>query len=420
MPGAACASMRDPLFVLYWAGQSVSLLGTQFTVLALPMTAALTLHASALDMGVLGAMQFAPALLFGAVIGVWLDRQRRRPAIVLGQMLSMTALATVPVAAYLHLLTLQQLYLVAFTCGVASALFTVAQNAFLPALVGREHLVEANAKFMTTRTIAQMVGPGIAGLAIQVMTAPLVIAFDAVSFLVGALSAAVIRSTEPAAGAGGSRRDVISEAREGLAYLWSEPLVRAIMLTLMAANLGSFVSSAAYVLLFVGRLGVSPAQIGFVYAVGSLSSLAGAQLARSMSRRGGLGATLALSCLLYGAGQLITTAAAFTSRGPVLPLLLVGRVVSGLSIMAFNVNQQAVRQAVIPDRLLGRAQAGLLMVVWGAQVLGSLAGGAIGQQTGLRWALVAGALLCLLSVPAVLLSPVRTLQDTGSLSGARA
>ena len=402
---------RHPEFLKFWAGQSVSLFGTQFSLLAIPLAAALTLHASSAQMGLLAAAQFAPALVLGPFIGVWLDRARRRPVMVATQLASMVALATVPIAAVGHLLTLAQLYTVAFLAGAASAAYSVAQNSFLPTLVGREHLVEANAKFQTSRTIAQLAGPGIAGWVIQLITAPLAIAFDAATFLVAALTAAWIRTHEEVPAAAEARRHVLSEARHGLSFLWEEPLVRSVSLILILANFGSFFGSAVFVLLFVGHLGVTPAQLGLVWAVGSLSSLFGAQLAKPVARRLGLGPVLVTACILYSAGGLGAVAAAFAARPAVLPLLVANGLVTGLALMTFNVSQQAIRQAVIPNRLLGRTQAGRLVLVYGGQVLASLAGGALGQVAGLRTALVVGAALVWLCVLPAVFSPLRRLPE---------
>ncbi|HKF18956.1 MAG TPA: MFS transporter [Candidatus Dormibacteraeota bacterium] len=402
---------RHPEFLKFWAGQSVSLFGTQFSLLAIPLAAALTLHASSAQMGFLAAAQFAPALVLGPFIGVWLDRARRRPVMVATQLASMAALATVPIAAVGHLLTLAQLYTVAFLAGAASAAYSVAQSSFLPTLVGREHLVEANAKFQTSRTIAQLAGPGIAGWVIQLITAPLAIAFDAATFLVAALTAAWIRTHEEVPAAAEARRHVLSEARHGLSFLWEEPLVRSVSLILILANFGSFFGSAVFVLLFVGHLGVTPAQLGLVWAIGSLSSLFGAQLAKPVARRLGLGPVLVTACILYSAGGLGAVAAAFAARPAVLPLLVANGLVTGLALMTFNVSQQAIRQAVIPNRLLGRTQAGLLVLVYGGQVLASLAGGALGQVAGLRTALVVGAALVWLSVLPAVFSPLRRLPE---------
>ena len=402
---------RDADFLKFWSGQSISLLGSQSTVLAIPLTGAVTLHAGPAQMGLLGAAQYAPALLLGLPAGVWLDRVRRRPVMVGAQLASAVVLATVPLAALAHLLTLGQLYAVSFLAGAAAVLYTVGQNAYLPSLVGGQRLVDANGRLMTSRTIAQMAGPGLAGWLIQVLTAPVAVAADAVSFVIGALTAAWIRAPEAAPALGGDARRPLEGIRDGLSFLWVQPLVRSTALTLLAGNLGSYLAGAAFILLFVGRRGVTPAQVGLVFAVGSVSSLLGAQLARPVIRRAGLGTVLVAATMLVSAGSLPQVAAAFAPRDAVLPLLAFGSVAVGLALMTYNISQQTIRQAVTPNHLLGRVQGGLIVLVYGGQVLGSLLGGAIGELTGPQWAIVAGAAVTWLSVPPALFSPLRSLRD---------
>src|SRR5207248_2883865 len=159
---------RRPDFLKFWFGQTVSLFGNQFTYLALPLAAVLTLHANAAQMGLLGAFEFLPALLFGLPAGIWLDRTRRRPVMVAAQLLNVAALATIPGAAVLHVFSLPQLYAVAFVTGSANSFYSIAQTAFVPTLAGRENLVEANAKYQTSMTVASLAGPGLAGFTVQV------------------------------------------------------------------------------------------------------------------------------------------------------------------------------------------------------------------------------------------------------------
>ncbi len=278
--------LRDPEFLKFWSGQSISLVGSQFTLLALPIAAAVTLRATSAEMGVLTALQFAPGLLLGLAAGVLLDRARRRPVLVATQVASATVLATVPLAAALHLLSIQQLFVVVFLAGSAAAFFGVAQVAFLPTLVGRERLVEANARYQTSRTVASLIGPGLAGAVVQLLTAPMAIAVDASSFLVGAVTTAWLRVAEPVAERARGRH-VARETIAGLTWLWRQPLVRAVRGTLLIANAGGGMFAAVLVLLFVGQLGITPAQFGLVFVASSLGSLVGSLLIRPLQRRGG-------------------------------------------------------------------------------------------------------------------------------------
>ncbi len=401
---------RAPEFMKFWSGQSASLLGSQFSLLALPLTAVLVLHASPGQMGLLGASLAAPGLFFGLVAGVWLDRTRRRPVLVIANTLSAVILATMPGAALMHLLMMEQLYAVALISGTSATFFTVAQTAFLPTLAGRANLVEANSLLQTSRTFTALVGPGLAGAAVQAITAPMAVALDAGSFLVGASTAWWVRASEPTPERS-SRNRFLGEAWEGLTAVWRQPLVRSITLSIVAANLFPFVTSAVFLHLFAGQLGVTPIEIGAVFATASVSGLLGAQAARPLIGRGGLGPVMLAGTGLFSVGPLFTLAAALGPRQVVVPVLLSGAAVGGFGLMVYNINQLAIRQAVVPDRLLGRTSAVVVVVSLGGQVIGSLMGGAIGQAFGLRAALLAGTLgTCLCVLPAVF-SPLPSLRD---------
>ncbi len=395
-------------FLKFWLGQSVSMLGNQFTQLALPIAAAVTLHATALEMGVLGALRFAPAILVGLPAGVWLDRTRRKPVLVLSQAVSAVALATIPAAFLLHVLSLGQLYAVAFIAGAAAAVQSVAQTALVPTVAGRDRLVQANTRMQSSLTVSNLLGPGLAGAAVQALTAPVAIAFDAASFVVGSLTSAWTRAAEVLPAPTGRR--TITDAIEGLAWLWRQPLVRAIGLTLLINNGGQNVTFAVYVLYFVTRVGITPAQLGLIFAAGGVSSLVGAQLSRPLVARGWLGPVMAVGAVLVVLGQAGALIAAYAPRQAAFAILVAFNVLLGFSIMVYNVNQQAIRQAVTPDRLLGRVQAGIFVLVAAAAVIGSLLGGAIGQAAGLRAAIAVGAAITLTSALPSLLSPIRRLR----------
>ena len=404
--------LRDLEFLKFWGGQSISLLGTQFTLLALPIVAAVTLRATPAEMGVLIAAQFAPGLLISLAAGVWLDRARHRPVLVGTQLVSAVVLATVPVAAVVHVLSMPQLFAVAFLAGSANTVFAVALSSFLPTLVGRGRLVEANARYQSSFTVASLVGPGLAGATVQLLTAPIAIAADAASFLVGATTAGWLRVHEPAPELA-PHGHAVGEAAEGLALLWRQPLVRAITGTLMVANAGGNMTSAVFVLLFVSEIGKSLGGGGQLppFAAASLSSLVGSLLIRPLQRRVGLGRVMVLAPIVVGVGVLVRAGAAFTHPPVTFPVLVAGGLISGFGLMAYNVPQQAIRQAVIPDRMLGRTAAGVTLTVYSASIVGAFAGGLLGQSIGLRSTLLVATAIMALCVLPTALSPLRALRD---------
>ena len=394
-------------FLKFWIGQSVSLLGNQFTQLALPIAAAVTLHATALEMGLLGAARFGPGILFGLPAGVWLDRTRRKPIMVGSQALSAIALATIPAAAFAHALTIGQLYVVAFVAGAAATAQGIALPSIVPALAGRDRLVQANTRIQSSLTVANLVGPGLAGAAVQAFMAPLAIAFDAASFVVGAVTTAWTRVNEVLPPA--SRRRTFSDVVEGQVWMWRQPLVRAITLTILINNGGGNVTSAVFVLYFVTQVGITPAQLGLIFAVGGASSLLGAQLGRPLVSRGWLGPVMAVGAAMIVLGQAGTLLAAYAPRAFALPILIAFSALLGFALMIYNINQQSIRQAVTPDRLLGRVNSGVFVLTALAQVIGSLLGGAIGQSAGLRAAIAVGVSINLVSALPSIFSSLRKL-----------
>jgi MFS family permease len=368
-----------------------------------------TLHATALEMGILGALRFAPALLFGLPAGVWVDRTRRKPLMVWSQVLSAAALGTVPIAALLNVLSIGQLYVVAFAAGVAATLQGIVLIALIPPIAGRDRLLEANTRIQSSLTVANLLGPGLAGAAVQALSAPIAIAFDSASFVVGALTTAWTRVVEVAPAR--QRRNALAEAVEGMEWLWRHPLVRAITLTIVINNGGTNVTFAVFVLYFVTQAGITPAQLGIAFAVSGLASLIGAQLARPLVRRGWLGPVLAAGAGLVVLGQSGALIAAYAPRVAALPILLAFGALVGLALMVYNVNQQAIRQAVTPDHIFGRVQAGVYVLTAAAQVMGSLLGGVLGQTLGLRAAIAVGVGIALASALPTIFSPVRKLRD---------
>ncbi len=403
--------LRNPEFLKFWSGQSISLLGSQFTQFALPIAAAVSLGATPVQMGLLGAIEFAPGLTLGLLAGVFLDRTRRRPVMVVAQATSAGVLATVPLAAAAHVLSMPQVYAVGFIAGSASTFYAVAQAAYLPTLVGRTRLLEANARVQTSSTLAALIGPGFAGVAVQLLTAPIAIGVDAASFVIGAATAAWLRANEPPVADWSKPLHPFSEAKEGLAVMWRQPLVRGIVATLAIANAGAGMSLAVFVLLFVQRIGVSPAQLGLVFAASSLSSLIGAQVTRPLERHMGVGRVMMLAPILVGLGALVQLVAAYAPRPLTLSLLVAGGIIGGFGLMSYNIPQQAIRQAVIPDHLLARTTASASTVVGAVAIVAALAGGVLAQFAGLRSTLGAATAITMLCWLPTALSPLRSLHD---------
>lgn len=401
---------RHPDFLKLWAGETISLLGSQITLLALPLTAVLALHANAVQMGLLSAVQMSPFLLVGLFAGVWVDRLRRRPVLIAADIGRFVLLLVIPAAARLGMLHMEELYLIAFLVGTLTVFFDVAYQSFLPTLVGRESLVEGNSKLEVSESGARVAGPSLAGTLVGLVTAPLAIAADALSFLVSALFLGWIHNSEAEPTAAEPGQGLWRQIGEGLGFVLGQPLLRAITATTTTGNLFQSMVTAIFVLYATRNLGIGPGLLGLIYGGGNIGFLLGAFFVGHIAARIGVGTTLAGAVLLMGLAVLLIPLAS----GPlfaVVAVLIAARAVLGFGSTLYNVNQVSLRQAITPDRLQGRMNASVRFMTWGVMPLGSLAGGALGTVLGLRATLLIAALGGLLAVLWLWFSPVRTLKE---------
>jgi MFS family permease len=402
---------RHSDFLKFWSGQSISLFGSQVTTLALPLTAAITLQATPMQMGLLVALQYAPFLLFGLFVGVWVDRLRRRPILIFANIGRGVLLGLIPLAALLGLLHIAQLYVLGFLTGALTVCFDVAYQSYLPALVGREQLVEGNSKLQVSSSTAALAGPSLAGVLIQWLSAPLAIAADAISFFISAIFLCVIRKQEkpPRIVPGSQRQGILKVMGEGLLLIISNPILRAIAGGTATSNF--FINLQISVrLLYVTRdLHLEPATLGFIFATGGLGGLTAAIFAKRLSRFAGIGPTLIAMQFLIGMSALVLPLASGNFWTLVATIVL-STILWGFAMMTYDINQISFRQAVTPDHLQGRMNASMRCVTWGAAPLGALLGGALGGLIGLRLTLLVGGLGILCATLWTLFSPTRNLR----------
>lgn len=409
---------RHPDFMKLWMGQTVSQFGAQITLLALPLTAVLLLHASPAQMGILGAMEMAPFLLIGLFAGVYVDRVRRRPLLVAADVGRALLLATVPAMAALHVLVMPILYALGFLVGSLTVLFDVAYQSYLPALVSRKTLVEGNSKLEMSRAVAQIGGPGFAGVLIQWVTAPMALAANALTYVVSVVSLLWIRGEEPPAAPSGGK-GVWADIGEGLTVLVGSPLLRSIAGCTATANFFGSASTAVFMLYVVHQVGLTPGLLGLVLAAGSAGALAGAAGASRIAGWLGLGRTIWMSSAVGAVGALLVPLATRPLSWGI-PVLVVAYLLQSVGATIYNVNQVSLRQAITPGRLLGRMNASMRFIVWGVMPLGSLLGGAAGTVLGLRPTLAIMAVLAAFAPLWVYRSPVRQLMVQPEPLGAEA
>lgn len=399
---------RHPGFLKLWGAETISQLGTQLTGLAIPLIAALSLDASPAQMGLLVATGTAPALLVGLFIGVWVDRLPRKPVLIVADLARAALLGLIPVLWIADALSIELLYAIGFGIGFFTVFFDVAYLAFLPALVGREDLLEGNGKLQASASFAQVAGPGIGGGLIALITAPAAIAVDAVSFVLSAVLIGKIETTEPPIDRTAHRPRMIPAIGEGLRAVVADPLLRALAGCSGTTTLFGWGFLAVYVLYMTDDLGLSAAQIGFVFATGGVGALIGATLAGPAARRFGVGRTIVGSRVLVGLFGL-TVPAAVLVPAVALPMILIAEFAQWLFLLVADVNTVTIRQAVTPDRLLGRVNATWKFIVSGLIPVGGLMGGLIGEWFGVQTTLVVGILGMLAAAIWVWASPLRSM-----------
>jgi MFS family permease len=401
---------RNPDFAKLWGSLTITHFGGQVTFLALPLTAALMLHATPLEVGVLTAMGALPYPIFGLFAGVWVDRARKLPVIVAMDVGRGLALLAIPLAAWLGALSMPLLYAVNFLIGLGSVIGWPAYQVFMTERVGRSHLVEANAKIGIADSAAQLLGPGIAGALIQWLTAPFAILLDALGFFA---SAWMLRGIPPRASDAPKSlaRSMGREIREGLAAVWRNPTLRALVWSVGVWQVLRHAFVAIVVLFGARALGFSAGRVGLLFMAAGVGSLVAAHATERLNRRYGMGPTMLAGLAGTGVAWLMVGSA----TGPLwlASILFAGGLfVLDLAAMVFFINYLSLRQAATPDPLLGRVTATMISLTISAAPLGGVAGGWIADHLGLRTAMVLVGIAALGLAPLVAwLSPIARMRE---------
>ncbi|HEX5990094.1 MAG TPA: MFS transporter [Solirubrobacterales bacterium] len=395
-------SFRD-----FWTGQTISLFGDEITLLAIPLLAVLELDAGPAQVGLLSAAGLAPNLLFSIHLGAWADRRDSRRAMMVAADLGRAALLlTVPLAALFGVLTLGQLYVVAFAAGSLGVLFAVAYNVVFVSLVERDDYVDASSLLNGSRAVAITSGSALGGFLVQLLTAPLALVADACSYLASAFFVGRAKGDEAEPDRDPGQGGLAAGAR----YLARTPLIRASILGAATLNLFNFGFYGLFVLYATRNLGISPGALGLVMAVGGIGSLIGILLTGRLSRRIGLGRTLIAGFVITPAPLLLVPAAA-GAPSLALPMLAVAELFNGLGLMLLDVGLGALYAAAVPDALRARVSGAFLLVNYGVRPIGALGGGLLAGAIGLQTTMWVTAVGALLGVLWLLPSPMPQLRD---------
>ena len=409
MPGPSRSLLRHPDFLKLWTAETVSVFGSAITQLALPLIAATYLEVTPFEFGLLTTIEFLPFILLSLPAGVWVDRLRRRPILIVADLGRAVAIASIPVAFYFDALTIWQLYIVGFINGCFTVFFDVAYQSYLPSVVERDQLVDGNSKLEITRSAAQILGPGAAGLLIGVLKAPFAMVLDSLSYLWSAIFVFWIRRPEPPVEphdeeAHGPKPSMRQEIAAGLRYVLGHRWLRYTAATTGISNFFGNVSGAILILFLVDERGMGPAAIGFAFSVGALGFLLGALTVPRVTNKLGVGRMLVLMAIGFSVAGLPV---AFAPEALIWPALALGGFVGGYCSVGWNINQVSLRQAITPPRMQGKMNATMRFIVWGTMPIGAILGGALGSLIGLYPTIVIAAIGELLAFIPVTLSSVR-------------
>lgn len=400
---------RHPDFLRLWAGHTVSLAGSLVSRFALPLVAIITLDATPGEVALIRMADLLPGVALGLVAGVWVDRLRRRPLMIWADIGRAVLLAWIPLAAIFGLLGIWQLFAIVFAAGALTALFEVANRSYLPTLISREQLVEGNSKLAAAGSVVEVGAFGFAGVLVQLLTAPVAMLLDALSFMVSAVCLGSIRKPEPPPAAEAHEQGTLSAISAGLRIVWCDPILRGIAGARATAELTLHIWVTMLLVFLTRDLELEPAVFGVLFAIGGVCSFFGAMIAGPVQRRLGLGPTLITTCFISATALLSVPLAA----GPyLLVIFLVGvQQVADLPAAIFQIHEESLIQTAVPDEALGRVSASLRVIGWAAMLGGTVLGGVLGEAFGPRMTMLIGAAG---SVPAVLwliCSPIRSLRD---------
>ncbi len=388
------ALLRERTFRRYWTGQTVSLVGDQISLMALPLAAVLVLGADAAQMGWLKTLELLPALLLNLPFGAWADRRADRRRIMIATDLGRAALlVSLPVAYALDLLTLGQLYVVALGVGSLSVLFEVCNSTIFASLVTTDRFVQANSLVNGSRSMAWLAGPSIGGVLVQVLTAPLALLADAVTYLVSAGYLAKIRPVEPA-----PAPVTKGHFSEGIRWVVREPSMRALFAASGTVQFFNYMFHTLFVLYVTKDLGLGAGLLGLVLGTGAVGGLIGAAVSGAVVRRIGIGGSLVAGFIGFTLPLVLIPAAG----GPlpvVVAVLFAAEFLSCAGVMIVDVAAGSFQMALIPETMRARVMGAFRTLNHGFRPIGALVGGLLGTALGVRptlWIATVGAVFAVL------------------------
>ena len=401
-----------PGFIKLWVGQTVSAFGSQISGLALPVIAVTLLSATEFQMGMLGAANTSAFLIFGLLAGALVDRWIKRQVMIVADLIRMFAIGLIPLLWFAGVLNIYHLIVLGAVISIASVFFDVSYQSYIPIPMPRDYIGVANSRLELTAQISGVASPGIVGYLLTLIKAPVILIFDAISFLVSAVSLLVIKDREvpkPKA----DRRPLNQEIAEGLKFVWNQRLIRAISFTTATSNLFSTISGTLFAIYFFREtyLGFNTAAFGLLAAVGSVGGLLGAGATPKLIKVFGEGPLIVLSSITSGLTALLVPLSWYVSREFTFPMLLVNAFMTAFTVLTYNITQVTARQRLCPESLLGRMNASIRFMVWGVMPVGAVISGSLGELIGVVPTMTIGAVGGVFATSFVFFSPIRKMRE---------
>lgn len=394
--------LRDREFLKLWTGESISVVGSQFSNVAIPILAVDSLAATSFQVGLLQALSLLAFPLFGLFVGVWADRHRKRPTMIAADLGRMFFLGLVPLSAFFFYTDISLLYMVVFAVGTLQTFFDISYQAYLPHFVKSDQLVEGNSRLETSRSIAQVAGPSLAGIAVSLIGAPMAIFGDVLGYLGSASFLSVIK--RPEALPPKRDRKVGRDIREGLEVIFHNRSLTSIALCTGTSNLFNNALIVVVIILLLRTFGLSGAEYGLIIGVGGLGSVLAALTTMRVMQRIGVGRAIITGALL---GGVPFVSFYFISPGLGFVVAVAAMFVASYGVVLYNVAQVSYRQALVPLELQGRMNASMRVLVWGPIPAGAFLGGVLGTLVGVRETILLTAIGMSLAFLWVFFSPVR-------------
>ncbi|MEO5535124.1 MAG: MFS transporter [Pseudolysinimonas sp.] len=412
-PSTRTSLWRHGGFLRLWAGQTASQFGAQLGGLAIPVLAVQVLAATEFQIGLLNALQTAAFLVIGLPAGAWIDRWIKRRVMILADLVRALSLALIPVLWFAGILEFWHILVIATVIGVATVFFDVSYQSFLPVLVPRDDIAEANSKLEGTSQIARVGGPALAGGLLAIVQAPVLLAGTAFTYLLSMTALLSIRDRETPKPRS-ERRPLVVEIREGVAFVVRQPLLRRIVLCTGVGNFFNTIALTMLPILVLRHLGLGAPLFGLIGSIGAIGGILGALFAARLGKILGEGTVIPLSATLLGFALLLTPLAGMFPTAAI-PLLIAMEFVLSVTVLVYNVTQVSFRQRICPPALLGRMNASIRFFVWGVMPIGALLSGVLAATIGVVPTMWIGAVGTLLSAAFVVFSPLlgmRALPDT--------